>query len=182
MNLSDPAAFARVYDEQAAGVYGTALGVLGNPATAQDVAQDVFLRLWREPGKFDAARGDVGAYLRLMARSRALDLWRTAQAAGRATDRMKIAAGRDEVRREDQPAAEAERRERSRVLRAALRTLPDAQREAVVLAYWRGLTADEIARRCGVPLGTAKSRVRLGLERMRAELERPAGEALAEPA
>src|SRR3954470_11926759 len=120
MNLSDPAAFARVYDEHAGGVYGAALRVLGNPATAQDVAQDVFLRLWREPRKFDAARGDVGAYLRLMARSRALDLWRTAQAAGRATDRMKIAAGRDEPPAAEQPDARLEHRERARGLRDAL--------------------------------------------------------------
>jgi RNA polymerase sigma-70 factor, ECF subfamily len=182
MELTDQAAFARVYDEHASGVYGAALRVLGNPATAQDVAQDVFLRLWRNPGKFDAQRGDLGAYLRLMARSRALDLWRTGQAAGRATDRMKIAAGVDEPRPEEQPVIEAERDERRRALRAALGTLPEAQREAVVLAYWGGLTADEIARRVGVPLGTAKSRVRLGLQRMRAELGEAPDAALAEAA
>jgi RNA polymerase sigma-70 factor, ECF subfamily len=182
MDLSDPAMFARAYDEHGPAVYGAALRVLGNPVTAQDVAQDVFLRLWRRPGAFDARRGDLGAYLRLMARSRALDLWRTAQAAGRATDRMKIAAGRDEPRPEEQPAAQVERRESARSLRDALGALPEAQREAVVLAYWGGLTADEIARRAGVPLGTAKSRVRLGLQRMRAELERPRDEALAEAA
>jgi RNA polymerase sigma-70 factor, ECF subfamily len=182
MDLSDPAAFARAYDEHSAGVYGTALRVLGNPATAQDVAQDVFLRLWREPRKFDARRGDLGAYLRLMARSRALDLWRTAQAAGRATDRMKIAAGRDLPRPDEQPAAQAERGERRRTVRTALGALPAAQREAVVLAYWGGLTADEIARRSGVPVGTAKSRVRLGLQRMRAELERTGAAPLAEAA
>src|SRR3954454_2668455 len=95
MNLSDAATFARVYDEHAPGVYGAALRVLGNPVAAQDVAQDVFLRLWRRPAAFDARRGDLGAYLRLMARSRALDLWRSAQAGGRATDRLKIASGRD---------------------------------------------------------------------------------------
>jgi RNA polymerase sigma-70 factor (ECF subfamily) len=175
MNLSDPAAFARAYDEHAPGVYGTALRVLGNPAAAQDVAQDVFLRLWRRPAAFDPRRGDLGAYLRLMARSRALDLWRTAQAGGRAADRLKIAAGRDEPRAEEQPAPVLERDENRRAVRAALRTLPDPQREAVVLAYWGGLTAGEIAARAGVPVGTAKSRVRLGLERMRAELaEAPA--------
>src|SRR5215210_4499326 len=101
MNLSDPALFARAYDEHGPGVYGAALRVLGNPATAQDVAQDVFLRLWRRPSAFDSRRGDLGAYLRLMARSRALDLWRSAQAGGRATDRLKIAAGRDAPRTEE---------------------------------------------------------------------------------
>jgi RNA polymerase sigma-70 factor, ECF subfamily len=170
MDLSDPATFARAYDEHGPAVYGTALRVLGNPAAAQDVAQDVFLRAWRRPGAFDPSRGDLGAYLRLMARSRALDLWRSAQAGGRATDRLKIASGRDEPRADEQPAERTERDEHRRRVRDALGTLPRAQREAVVLAYWGGLTADEIARRSGVPLGTAKSRVRLGLRRMRDEL------------
>src|SRR4051812_31964238 len=158
MDLSDAATFARVYGSHGPAVYGAALRVLGNPATAQDVAQDVFLRFWRDPARFDARRGDLGAYLRLMARSRALDLWRTAQAAGRATDRMKIAAGRDAPRPEEQPVDHAEHGEQRRSVRAALGTLPAPQREAVVLAYWGGLTADEIARRAGVPVSTAKSR------------------------
>ena len=176
MDLSDPAMFARAYDEHGPAVYGAALRVLGNPVTAQDVAQDVFLRLWRRPAAFDARRGDLGAYLRLMARSRALDLWRSAQAGGRATDRLKIASGRDEPRTDDQPVGRFERDEHARTVRAALGALPAPQREAVVLAYWGGLTADEMAARSGVPLGTAKSRVRLGLQRMRGELERDRAE------
>jgi RNA polymerase sigma-70 factor, ECF subfamily len=176
MDLSDPTTFAAAYDEHGPAVYGAALRVLGNPVTAQDVAQDVFLRLWRRPTAFDRRRGDLGAYLRLMARSRALDLWRSAQAGGRATDRLKIASGRDEPRTEDEPVARFERDEHSRTVRTALGALPAPQREAVVLAYWGGLTADEIAARSGVPLGTAKSRVRLGLQRMRGELERDRAE------
>jgi RNA polymerase sigma-70 factor (ECF subfamily) len=171
MDLSDPATFAEAYDEHAPAVYGTALRVLGNPAAAQDVAQDVFLRVWRRPGTFDPRRGDLGAYLRLMARSRALDLWRSTQAGGRATDRLKIVAGRDEPRPDEQPVMRIERDEHARSVRIALDTLPAPQREAVVLAYWGGLTADEIAVRSGVPLGTAKSRVRLGLQRLRVALE-----------
>jgi RNA polymerase sigma-70 factor, ECF subfamily len=182
MDLSHPATFARIYDEHGAAVYGTALRVLGNPAAAQDVAQDVFLRLWRRPGAFDARRGDLGAYLRLMARSRALDLWRTAQAGGRATYRLKIASGRDEARTDEQPAPSVERDEDGRIVRAALQALPDSQREAVVLAYWAELTAAQIAARAGVPVGTAKSRVRLGLQRMRAELGATPDVALAEAA
>jgi RNA polymerase sigma-70 factor, ECF subfamily len=183
MDLSNPATFARAYDEHEAAVYGSALRVLGNQAAAQDVTQDVFLRLWRRPSAFDSRRGDLGAYLRLMARSRALDLWRSAQAGGRATDRLKIAAGREEPRVEAEPVARFERDDHARTVRAALSTLPEPQREAVVLAYWGGLTADEIAARSGVPLGTAKSRVRLGLQRMRGALERDrAGEVVAEAA
>jgi RNA polymerase sigma-70 factor, ECF subfamily len=178
MRLSDPATFARVYDEHAPGVHAAALRVLANPATADDVVHDVFLRVWREPGKFDARRGELGTYLRLMARSRAVDLWRSGQAAGRATERMHVVAEREPARAEAQPLLSAEREEQRRTIRRALATLPHAQREAVVLAYWGGLTADEIAQRSDVPLGTAKSRIRLGLERLRAELHDPAADTL----
>jgi RNA polymerase sigma-70 factor, ECF subfamily len=174
MTLSDPAAFERAYDEHVRGVYRAAYRVLGSAAQAQDVVQDVFLKLWRQPGKFDARRGELGAYLRLMARSRALDVWREGQAAGRASDRLKIDVELDEGRPDERPAVAAEREGEWRTLRDALRGLPAVQREAVVLAYWGGLTAAEIAARSGVPIGTAKSRVRLGLQRMRAQLDEPA--------
>ena len=170
-DLSDPAAFERAYDQHARGAYRAAYRVLGSAAQAQDVVQDVFLKLWREPGKFDARRGELGSYLRLMARSRALDTWREGQAAGRASDRLKLDVGLDEGRPDERPAVAAEREGDWRTLRDALRGLPTVQREAVVLAYWGGLTADQIARRSNVPLGTAKSRIRLGLARLRLDFE-----------
>src|SRR3712207_5716114 len=104
MDLHDPETYARVYDEHSRGVYGAALRITQNAAQAQDVTQDVFLRVWRNPEKFDARRGELGSYLRLMARSRALDLWREGQAAGRATDRLKVVVGQDEPRVDDRPA------------------------------------------------------------------------------
>jgi RNA polymerase sigma-70 factor, ECF subfamily len=172
MDLSDPTTFARAYDDHARAVYGAAMRILGDPARAQDVTQDVFLRVWRNPGRFDRRRGELGSYLRLMARSRALDLWRETQAAGRARDRLElVVAGDEAVRADDRPSVIAERDADRAVVRDALARLPDAQREAVVLAYFGELTADEIARRSGVPLGTAKSRIRLGLAKLRAEVE-----------
>ncbi|HEU4976086.1 MAG TPA: sigma-70 family RNA polymerase sigma factor [Baekduia sp.] len=176
MDLSDPAAFAAAYEEHRRGVHAAAYRVLGNAAQAQDVMQDVFLRVWRNPGKFDARRGELGSYLRLMARSRAVDLWREGQAAGRAGDRLKVVVAREEPRAEERPDDIALHAADRSTLRAALRQLPDPQREALVLAYWGGLTADQIARRAGVPLGTAKSRIRLGLARLRAELAGALGE------
>jgi RNA polymerase sigma-70 factor, ECF subfamily len=177
VDLSDADAFERVYDEHSRGVYRAAYRVLSSATQAQDVVQDVFLKLWREPWKFDARRGELGSYLRLMARSRALDTWREGQAAGRASDRIKLHVARDEGRADERPAVAAEREGDWRTVRDALRGLPDVQREAVVLAYWGGLTADQIARRSNVPLGTAKSRIRLGLARLRLEFEPPvAGE------
>jgi RNA polymerase sigma-70 factor (ECF subfamily) len=180
IDLSDPAAFGRVYDEHSRSVYAAALRILGNGAQAQDVVQDVFLRVWRRPGSFDASRGELGSYLRLMARSRALDLWREGQAAGRASDRLKVVVADAEPRVDERPSALVERDDDRARVREALGRLPQAQREAIVLAYWGGLTADEVARRVEVPLGTAKSRIRLGLAKLRDECE-PAlgGEVLA---
>jgi RNA polymerase sigma-70 factor (ECF subfamily) len=170
MNLTDQNTFAKVYDAHRASVERTAYRVLGNAAQAQDVTQDVFLRVWRNPRKFDAQRGELGSYLRLMARSRAVDLWRESGAAARAGDRLQILSTRAEAGQDERPEARAERSDDAGTLRSALGVLPHAQREAVVLAFWGGLTAEEIARRCGVPLGTAKSRIRLGLAKMRSEL------------
>jgi len=167
--LSDPKRFSAIYDEHHRSVYAAALRIVGDPAQAQDVVQDVFLRLWRRPEAFDARRGQLGPYLRLMARSRALDLWREGQAAGRASDRLKMVTPPDDGHPEERPDAQVERAEGRGAVRDALRRLPSVQREALVLAYWGGLTADQIAQRSQVPLGTAKSRIRLGLARLRDE-------------
>ena len=169
IDLTDPAAFERIYDEHARSVYATAYRVLGNATQAQDVVQDVFLRLWRRPRSFDPSRGELGPYLRLMARSRSLDLWREGQAAGRASDRLKLVVADEEPRADERPAVEAERRHDRAEVREALGRLPVAQREALLLAYWGGLTAGEVARLAEVPLGTAKSRIRLGLAKLRDE-------------
>lgn len=171
MDLSDPTQFAAAYAQHGRGVYGAAYRIVQNPALAQDVAQDVFLRVWRDPKKFDARRGELGSYLRLMARSRALDLWREGQAAGRATDRMKTAVAQEPPREEDRPDARVARDDTAQAVRAAVGELPDTQREALVLAYWGGMTADEVARHVGVPLGTAKSRIRLGLTKLRDRID-----------
>jgi RNA polymerase sigma-70 factor (ECF subfamily) len=170
LDLSDPAQFQQMYDLHSRGVYAAALRILGNPAQAQDVVQDVFLRVWRRPGAFDSRRGELGSYLRLMARSRALDLWREGQAAGRASDRLKAVVELSEERVDDRPSSAVERDDSRAAVRDALRRLPDNQREALVLAYWGGMTADQIARRFDVPLGTAKSRIRLGLAKLREDL------------
>jgi RNA polymerase sigma-70 factor (ECF subfamily) len=166
-DLCEPQAFRNAFEQHHRAVYTAAFRILGDAAQAQDVVQDVFLRLWRRPGSFDASRGDLGTYLRLMGRSRALDLWRESQVRGRAAERMKLVSSPDDSRVEEHPALLAEREQDSAEVREALGRLPEAQREAIVLAYWGGLTADQIARHSHVPLGTAKSRIRLGLARLR---------------
>jgi RNA polymerase sigma-70 factor (ECF subfamily) len=132
----------------------------------------VFLRLWLHPDRFDERRGELGSYLALMGRSRALDLARSEAAATRATDRLTAAVEADPPRSE-RPDERVEANERATGIRAAVARLPKRQREAVALAFWAGLPAREIAARTGVPLGTARSRLRLGLEK----LERAAFEA-----
>lgn len=169
MDISDPTVYTEIYEKHRRGVFAAAFRILGNEAQADDVVQDVFIKVWRKPGSFDAKRGELGSYLRLMARSRALDLWREAQAAGRASDRLKVAVSVGAGQSEERPDQIAERAESTDTVVDALRTLPENQREAVVLAYWGGLTAEEVARRAAVPLGTAKSRIRLGLAKLRDE-------------
>jgi RNA polymerase sigma-70 factor (ECF subfamily) len=161
------AAFELAYDDHAATVYAVALGVLADSALAQDIVQDVFLRLWRDWDRYDARRGAVGAYLRVMARSMAVDAWREGRVAGRARERLRVVAARDEGRVDERPAPAAERRRDGALVREGLMRLSDVQREAVVLTYWGGLTADQIAEREQVPLGTIKSRIRLGLMKLR---------------
>src|SRR5689334_7404205 len=163
----EAAVFERAYRVHARGVFHVALQVLGDQALAQDVVQDVFLRLWGEPARYDPRRGPIGSYLRMLGRSRALDIWREAQVAGRANDRMRALAAADEGPLEQRPLAAVQQHAGEAVVRRALMRLPDVQREAIVLAYWVGLTAEQIAAISGAPLGTVKSRIRLGVLKLR---------------
>src|SRR4051794_41324429 len=95
-DLGDPQVFQSAFNDNHRAVYAAAFRIVGDAALAQDVVQDVFLRLWRRPGSFDAARGELSTYLRLMARSRALDLLRESQVRGRAADRLKLVGGEEE--------------------------------------------------------------------------------------
>ena len=156
----------RAYATHAPAVRAAAQRVLGDPDRAQDAAHDVFVRFCRNPSGFDPARGDLKHYLQLMARSRALDMWRSDQAGGRARERLEavVEPGRPQV--VESPAVVAEHHSERRELLGALGKLPAPQREAVFLAYWGDQSMADIARRSGVPLATVKSRVRLGLKRL----------------
>jgi RNA polymerase sigma-70 factor, ECF subfamily len=170
VNLRDPGQLERAYREHRMRAFAAAMGVLRDEAAAEDVVQDVFTHLWRNPGGFDPLRASLSTYVSLLARSRALDHWRSRAVRRSAQERL---ADREES--EPRSAAGAGEttvtREETRSALEALSTVPDDQREAVLLAYAGGLTARQIARVRGIPLGTAKSRIRLGLEKARAELE-----------
>jgi RNA polymerase sigma-70 factor (ECF subfamily) len=172
VELRDPTVFQAVYATHAKRVYANAYRILRDPVKAEDAAQDVFLRLWLHPDRFDESRGEMGSYLAMMARSRALDIARSDSAGTRAGERLAAAVEADPPHVE-RPDEQVEARDRSTRLRAAVQRLPKLQGEAVALAFWGDLPAREIAKRTGVPLGTARSRLRLGIEK----LERTAFEA-----
>ena len=169
-DLRDPIQFNDAYHNLAPIALASARRVLRDEAAAEDVVQDVFMQLWLKPSSFDPRRGSLTSYVSMISRSRALDRWRSRSAREHAVDRS---ADQERVLQEptESAAEPVIRRERAQSLLGALETLPDDQREALLLAYGRGLTAQEIAQASNVPLGTAKSRVRLGLRKARATLQ-----------
>jgi RNA polymerase sigma-70 factor (ECF subfamily) len=171
--LASEAGFTEAYRTYSQLAFAAAFRVLGEAAAAEDVVQDVFAALWRDPSKFDEGRGSLSGYVAMMARSRAVDRMRSRNAGSAAIDRLAVREAVREEEAESTSDAVVRRDEASRVLRA-LAGLPAPQREAVLLAYGRGLSTAEIARAAGVPLGTAKSRLRLGLQRARQALAAPA--------
>lgn len=167
--LNNPADFNRAYHRHAPAMLAAADRVLRDKSAAEDVVQDVFMHLWRKPKAFDAGRGSLSSYLTMMARSRALDRWRTRAAREAAVERSAAQVRLERPVSED-AADPVLRKDGERRLLRALDELPGDQREAVLLAFGKGLTAREIASAAEIPLGTAKSRVRLGLQKARTEL------------
>jgi RNA polymerase sigma-70 factor (ECF subfamily) len=168
--ITQPAAFRDAYTELRPVALRVALSVLGGDEdAAEDVVQDVFMHLWRRPAAYDPARGSLRTYVAMLTRSRAVDRWR---ASGTYRSALRRAASELRVLPEATESAMERviRRDGERRAVAALDGLPGEQRDAVLLAAV-GLTAAEIAGIAGMPLGTAKSRVRLGLEKARAHLD-----------
>lgn len=164
MDLREPHAFERAYRDHRAAAFAAAVHVLRDPASAEDVVQDAFMHLWNRPEAFDARRGSLRAYITLLARSRAIDRWRTHGVQESTVERLNATLAREP---EGSAAERAIERDRSARVVSVLDRLPAPQREAVLLAFGGGMTTSEIAAAVGVPLGTAKSRVRLGLAKMR---------------
>jgi RNA polymerase sigma-70 factor (ECF subfamily) len=155
----DQAAMASLYDRYSSIVYAVALRVLQETAAAEDVLQDVFMQLWRNPGAFDASRGNMAAWLAVITRHRAIDALRRRHPQNDIEEVV--------VAVEPDFATEADRSRTMDKVRGALQTMPQPQRSALEMAYFEGLTHIEIAEKTGEPLGTIKTRIRSGLLSLR---------------
>lgn len=162
----DQQAFGELYDAVASRVFGAVLRLVIDRSQAEEVTQEVFLEIWQSAGVFDPNRGRAIGWIMTLAKRRAIDRIRSAQAA---QDRD-LRVGIREYRVEDDVADAAEIAVESERVAVALERLPDAQRQAIALAYDGGLTHTEIAQLLSVPIGTVKTRLRDGMIRLRHEL------------
>jgi RNA polymerase sigma-70 factor (ECF subfamily) len=165
--LGDEEAFAELYRRVAAPVFGLVSKVVRNPSQAEEVAQEVFVELWRTASRFDPARGTARAWIMTCAHRRAVDRVRAAERAARRDD---LAGRRDQGRPYDEVAEQVETTLEREHVRRSLAALTELQREAVVLAYYGGYTNREIAELLGVPSGTVRTRLRDGLIRLQDHL------------
>lgn len=162
----DESALTEVYDQFSSFVYGLALRVIGDARAAEDVSQDVFLSVWERPDAFEPTRGSLRTWLATLAHRRAVDYVRREEARRRRAQReASRAVATPDVEEMALALVTAER------VRTALDTLPDEQRRAIHLAYFGGKTYRQVAEVLGIPEGTAKSRLRLGLRRVAETLE-----------
>ncbi|GAB7006316.1 ECF RNA polymerase sigma factor SigK [Nocardioides sp. AN3] len=160
----DEAAFAELYDTVGAKVYGLALRVVRDPAQAEEVAQEAFLEIWRTSSRYRPDRGSALAWMLTITHRRAVDRVRAAESA---TRRDVAYEQRNQPVSHDSTAEAAHASLEARRVRGALEMLTPVQREAVELAYLGGYTHTEVASMLELPVGTAKTRIRDGLIRLR---------------
>jgi RNA polymerase sigma-70 factor (ECF subfamily) len=164
-------AFRTLYDRYGNLVYSAALRVVRDPQIAEDMVQEIFLRIWRKPDSYVSQRGRFVTWLTSVTRNRAVDEVRS-----RGRRFRYETASPEEQEREvpasdaNDPALTAELADQRRLILAALAQIPDEQRQIIELAYFGGLTQQEIADRLAQPLGTVKTRIRLGMQKLRAAL------------
>lgn len=166
----DEMALGQLYDRFGQAVYSLCLRIVHDGATAEELTQEVFVRLWRSAASFDAARGRVSTWLLRIAHNLALNEVRRRQSRPVVAPDVEWeaeSATLADTSAESDPAAAAWMGERADVVRRALAQLPAPQRRAIELAFYGGLSQAEVAAALGDPLGTVKSRIRVGMQRLR---------------
>jgi RNA polymerase sigma-70 factor (ECF subfamily) len=160
----DQTALSELYDRYARLIYAFAYKILGSVEEAEEIVLDVFSQVWKNPQSYNAKRGRIETWLFVMARSRSLDRLRRLKKMPESTqiDLSKLLTNAT-----SQPLEQALQQEKRELVLAALEDLPTEQRQAIELAYFEGLSSTQIADRVGQPLGTIKTRIRLGLNKMR---------------
>jgi RNA polymerase sigma-70 factor (ECF subfamily) len=161
---ADEAAFARLYDATSSRVFGLALRVVRDPAQAEEVTQEAFLEIWRTATRYDGAKGSAVAWILTITHRKAVDRVRSAEASTRRDTSYHQSSqpiDHDTTAEAVHASLEAHR------VRSALKTLTDVQQEAIDLAYFGGYTHTEVATMLDLPVGTAKTRIRDGLIRLR---------------
>jgi RNA polymerase sigma-70 factor (ECF subfamily) len=159
-------ALEQLYDRHASLAFTLALRILRNQADAEEVTQEVFLQVWREASRYDPTRGTPQAWIVMLTRTRAIDKLRAARRLG---DHRREAANVECTEVRSARGTDDQMADRQLVL-GVLANLSSAQRQILELVYYEGLTQTEIADRMGLPLGTVKTRIRMGLEQLRTAL------------
>lgn len=163
----DQDAFAELYDQTSSRVLGLVQRILVDHAQSEEVTQEVFLEIWQTAPRYSADRGSAITWILTLAHRRAVDRVRASESSRQRDLRIGV---RDHVDGYDDVAEQVEIRLENVRVERALSRLSAAQREAVTLAYYGGLTQSEVSNRLGVPLGTVKTRLRDGMIRLRDEL------------
>ena len=164
----DPRAFELLYDRHGGAAFSLSYRMVGDRVTAEDVAQEAFLSIWRSRMRYDQSRGSVRTWVLGIVHNRAIDALRRGALHDRRKEKLEVVEERHEAR--ERTDVEAARREEARSVRSALDTLPADQRRTIELAYFGGFSHSQIAELLDEPIGTVKGRMRLGLGKLRNQL------------
>jgi RNA polymerase sigma-70 factor (ECF subfamily) len=173
VSAGDESAFRELYDRYSSALYGLALRVLRDASEAEDVLQEAFMVIWRKAATFDSERSSPFSWAVMIVRNKAIDRLRSRDRG----ERIQTALSEEEAgldHRDEASAEEPVRRERRQQVGSALAQIPEEQRQAIELAFFGGLTQEEVSSRLAAPLGTIKARIRRGLLRLRELLKEEA--------